>query len=353
MRCATPGDIAGNRGNRLISKEVLMQDKSLARRLSPLMFGFAFLPTIPVTVPPRATKPAPAATAAAQRAADPAPGAVSVSSLAGPQAEVCLASTLCALKDEVRWRTPGWSPSQCQLIADAVQSAAEQHDLSPALIIGVMLNESDLDDKAVSSYERDGKIYAKDGGLMGIRCVFDERGRCKNGFVKGLSFKQIMDPFTNIALGARELAYYRNGGGVEKRTVRLRGADGQIAEKTKNVRCRHATHAYWAHYNHGSRYISQGHPRHYPHRVAVLYYALARALGLSSSELESRPITVVDRGLRPRTADRPVEPRYRALASKIQSVSNVCRSPVTAFRAAPPSHQAKAGQAGLDGAPRS
>ena len=163
---------------------------------------------------------------AAAPASDPAPGRASVSSLAGPPAEACLATTLCALKDEVRWRTPAWSPSQCQLIADAVQSAAEQHELSPALILAVMLNESDLDDKAVSSYERDGAVYAKDGGLMGIRCVFDQRGRCKNGFVKGMTFKNIMDPFTNIALGARELAYYRNGGGVEKRVVRVRGADG-------------------------------------------------------------------------------------------------------------------------------
>jgi hypothetical protein len=300
-----------------------MRDRSvLARRWSPILLGFAFLPSYSSAVPRPAAPPAALPALAAPT--------VSVSSLSGPRADACLASTLCALKDEVRWRTPAWSPSQCQTIADAVQSAAEQHELSPALILGVMLNESDLDEKAVSSYDRDGVVYAKDGGLMGIRCVFDERGRCKNGFVKGLTFKTIMDPATNIALGARELAYYRNGGGVEKRVQRVRGEDGQIEEKTKNVRCRHATHAYWAHYNHGSRYIASGHPRHYPHRVAVLYFAFAKALGLSSVELESRPITVVDRGLRPRTADRPVEPRYRTLFSKIRSVSGVCREPITA-----------------------
>jgi hypothetical protein len=309
-----------------------MPDMSvLVRRLSTLSFGFAFLPSVPGAVMPRAERPAPAALSAASVKA-PASQPVAVTSLAGPAAQACLATTLCALKDQVRWRTPGWTPSQCQQIADAVQSAAEQHDLSPALLLAVMLNESDLDDKAVSSYTRDGVVYAKDGGLMGIRCVFDARGRCKNGFVKGLTFKTIMDPATNIALGARELAYYRNGGGVEKRVVRVRGADGQLTHKTKNVRCPHATHAYWAHYNHGSWYIERGHPRHYPHRVAVLYYALAKALGLPGTELESRAITVVDRGLRPRTADRPVEPRYRMLCSKIQSVSGACRPAITASR---------------------
>jgi Transglycosylase SLT domain len=293
-----------------------------ARRVSAVLFGIAFclsLPGLALTGP--GEPPVEPTTKVLSRL--PAPAA--------PGVEVCLATTLCALKDEVRWRTPAWSPGQCQLYAEAVQSAAEQHGLSPALILAVMLNESDLDEKAVSSYERDGAVYAKDGGLMGIRCVFDQRGRCKNGFVKGMTFKNIMDPFTNIALGARELAYYRHGGGVEKRVVRVRGADGVVAEKTKNVRCGHATHAYWAHYNHGSRYIDRGQPRHYPHRVAVLYYALARALSLPLTELETGRITVVDHGLRPRTADRPVEPRYRALCSKIQAVSGVCRPPVTAF----------------------
>jgi hypothetical protein len=321
----------------------------LARRVSRALVGLAFIPVLPgAGLPPSPGLAAPPV-ASSLRVDGPRPAAsFAPAALTGG---ACLASTLCALKDEVRWGTPAWSSSQCHLIAEAVQSAADQHGLSPALILGVMLNESDLDDKAVSSYSRDGVVYAKDGGLMGIRCVFDGRGRCKNGFVKGLTFKNIMDPFTNIALGARELAYYAKGGGVEKRVTRERGTDGLLVEKTRNIRCRHATHAYWAHYNHGSRYISQGQPRHYPHRVAVLYYALAKALGLPSTELESRPITVVDRGLRPRTADRPVEPRYRTLFSKIQSVGNVCRAPITASWT--PSRAPAPAQSGLDSAPRS
>ena len=295
-----------------------------ARRVVAVPFGIAFCLFLPGVALSGSSGGSSSAPPIVKPAHPPGPAEAS------PQAEVCLATTLCALKAGVRWRTPAWSPSQCRLYAEAVEAVAEQQGLSPALILAVMLNESDLDEKAASAYRRDGVVYAKDGGLMGIRCVFDQRGRCKNGFVKGMTFKNIMDPFTNIALGARELAYYRNGGGVEKRVIRVRGADGKLAEKSKNVRCGHGTHAYWAHYNHGSRYIERGQPRHYPHRVAVLYYALAKALLLPLTELESGHITIVDRGARPRTADRPVEPRYRMLCSKIQAVSGVCRAPVTA-----------------------
>ena len=46
---------------------------------------------------------------------------------------------------------------------------------------------------------------------------------------------------------------------------------------TKDVPCTHANHAFWAHYNHGPRYIDHGPARHYPHRVAVIDHALASA----------------------------------------------------------------------------
>lgn len=268
-----------------------------------------------------------------------------------PSPRACLATTLCALKHQVRWKDQAWSEVECARLADAVQSAADQYRLSPALILAVMMNESDLDEKAVSSYQRDGAVYAKDGGLMGIRCVFDERGRCGNR--QGMSFKKLMDPATNIALGAQALAYFRDGGGVETRTERVRGADGQLVRKTRNVRCRHSNHAYWAHYNHGSRYIDHGDPRHYPHHVAVLYYELARALGLPAPELQTGRITVVDRGLRPRTADRPVEPRYRALCSKIRAVNSVCQAPAVLFGQAAPPRPDLALQSRVDSPPSS
>jgi hypothetical protein len=271
---------------------------------------------------------------------------------AAPAPRVCLTTTLCALKQQVRGKDLPWSEAECQRVAEAVESAAEEYQLSPALIVAVMMNESDLDEKAVASYQRDGKVYAKDGGLMGIRCVFDERGRCGNGFVKGMSFKKLMDPATNIALGARLLAYFRESG-VETRTERVRGASGQVETRTRTVRCRHSNHAYWAHYNHGMRYIDHGEPRHYPHHVAVLYYELARGLGLPAPELQSRHLTVVDRGLRPRTADRPVEPRYRALCSKIRVVNGTCQAPALLFGQAPAPRPDLALQSRVDSPPAS
>lgn len=231
--------------------------------------------------------------------------------------EAKLATTLCALKDSVRWRTRAWTPPMCREIAAAVLTSAAKYRLSPALILGVMINESDLDENALTKYRKAGAVYAQDGGLMGIRCVFDGRGRCANGVVRGLTPRQTVQPARNIALGAQILALARAGDGVEKRVVRHRLPDGRIATSTKLVRCRHQSHAYWAHYNHGSFYISRGSARHYPHRVGVLYYALAQGLGLPHDELFAKQLTVADPGRRPRTADRPVEARFRTLCDKI------------------------------------
>ena len=123
-----------------------------------------------------------------------------------------------------------------------------------------------------------------------------------------------------MAAGARELAYWRSGGAVTKAVVKLRDANGRLRPVFKNVPCRHKDHAYWAHYNHGPFYIAKGHPRHYPHRVAVLDHALASVLNVDAPELRGTAITVHDAGKRRRTADRPLEARYRKLCTQIQAV---------------------------------
>lgn len=252
---------------------------------------------------------APAPPAAAPPAPAPAP--------ATPSQEARLGALLCALKAEVRWKTAVWTPATCNLVARSVLASAARHQLSPALILGVMLNESDLDEKVVTRYHRRGVVYATDSGLMGIRCVFDRRGLCSNGHVRGMQPRAIADIATNIELGARELAYGRDKGGVERKRVRTVLPDGRPAVVTRLLRCKHATHAYWAHYNHGSFYFTRGFARHYPHRVGVLYYAFAQSLDLPADEVTSRPLTIRDPGQRPRTADRPVEPRFRILTTKI------------------------------------
>jgi hypothetical protein len=233
--------------------------------------------------------------------------------------DTCLAQTICAVKERIRWQTPAWTPSQCRRIANAVSESAKRHDLSPSLLLAVMVNESDMNEKASHSYTRNGKVYARDGGLMAIRCMPDERERCTNGNVRGVAWRDLMNPVTNIELGARELAHWRDGGGVLTKTITKRDKQGQRYQVTKNVACPHKTHAWWAHYNHGPRYIDKGYARHYPHRVAVLDHALATVMNTPAPELESGRITIHDPGKRERRADRPLEPRYKKLCEQIMS----------------------------------
>jgi hypothetical protein len=231
----------------------------------------------------------------------------------------CLAQTICSVKEHIRWQTPAWTPSQCRKIADAVSASAKRHDLSPSLLLAVMVNESDMNEKSARSYTREGRIYAKDSGLMAIRCLPDDHDHCTNGNVRGMAFKDLMDPVNNIEAGARELAHWRDGGGVMEKTIVKRDASGHLRREKRLVPCRHKTHAWWAHYNHGPRYIDKGYPRHYPHRVAVLDRAFATVMNTPAPELESGRITIHDPGKRERTADRPLEPRYKKLCSQILS----------------------------------
>jgi hypothetical protein len=255
--------------------------------------------------------------------------AVPGTSVESPSA-TCLATTICEVKDRVRWRTSAWKPEFCERIASAVLEASKRHDVPPSLILAVMINESDMNEKAFRTTVKQGTVYAKDGGLMGIRCIVDKRGHCINGNVRGQAWIDVMDPVKNIDIGARELGHWAHGGGVTNVTVRTRDTDGIMRTKQRQVPCAHRTHAYWAHYNHGPRYIDRGPARHYPHRVAVLYYALARAMNIDTTSLTSMHLTVTDPGKRPRTADRPVEARYQKLCQAIRGVGPVCSERSTA-----------------------
>jgi hypothetical protein len=245
------------------------------------------------------------------------------STLRGSTADSCLANTICSVKEKIRWQTPAWTPSQCRRVADAVATSSRRHGLSPTLLLAVMINESDMNEKASRSYTRDGKVFAKDGGLMAIRCLVDQHDRCTNGDLKGLAWKELMDPETNIELGARTLAHYRDGGAVMAKTIVKVDAAGHRVRTTKEVPCTHQNHAFWAHYNHGPHYIDKGYPRHYPHRIAVLDHALAQVMNVQAPELAKGHITMHDPGKRERTADRPLEPRYKKLCDQILS-STAC-----------------------------
>jgi hypothetical protein len=239
----------------------------------------------------------------------------------------CLAATLCAVKQRVRWRTAPWSTAYCHRIAQSVLQAAEREKLSPALLVAVMINESSLDAYAARATMKGNTLHARDGGLMGIRCILDGSDRCTNGRLRGMRWSEVLKPETNIALGARALAYWRDAGGVVERNTRARGGGGV---RKSYRRCPHQDHAWWAHYNHGERYISRGPARHYPHRIGVLYYALARTMNLDTGPLTTMALSVVDTGRRPRTADRPVEPRHVSLCRSISSIGPVCGETMTA-----------------------
>jgi len=259
--------------------------------------------------PEQAPEPAPAAAADGPTVAPISPG----------HSNACLAQTICAVKEKIRWQTPAWTPSQCGRIADAVAASAKRHDLSASLLLAVMANESDMNEKAARVYTRNGRVYAKDGGLMGIRCMPDEHERCTNGNVRGIAWKDLMNPVKNIELGARELARWRDGGAVMSKTIVKLDASGHRYQVQREVPCDHKTHAWWAHYNHGPRYIAKGYARHYPHRVAVLDHAFATVMNTPAPELTAGRITIHDPGRRERTIDRPLEPRYKKLYSQIMS----------------------------------
>ena len=93
---------------------------------------------------------------------------------------------------------------------------------------------------------------------------------------------------------------------------------------TKNVPCQHKTHAWWAHYNHGPRYIDKGYARHYPHRVAVLDHAFATVMNAPAPELDAGRITIHDLGKRERTRRSPDGSRATRSSSSRSCPSGTC-----------------------------
>ncbi len=236
--------------------------------------------------------------------------------------ETCLAKTLCAIKDRVRWRQPPWSPDLCARLARVSIEEAKRSSISVAIAWAVVVNESDLTADAMREYHKDGRLFAADAGLGGIRCVFDQwelqRGRrvCANRGVRGVAWEEILDSEANLRLVFAYLAYFKDGGGVEL---------NRHGRRMTFAACRHLDHAWWAHYNHGPRYIGQGPARHYPHRIAVIALALSRALGVEAPPELQGPISVVLHREKPRRPDRPVGTRQKRLVSQILAVTGTCR----------------------------
>jgi hypothetical protein len=240
----------------------------------------------------------------------------------------CLATTLCRLQHQVGRHRQLWAAETCRSIAAGLTASATRHQLSPGLLLAVMIQESNLDAHAVRESRPRG-VIARDSGLMGIRCLLDGRGRCTNGLVRGMPWRQVMSPLTNIELGARYLVLYRDGAGRSRVVSRVRQPDGTVRVTTRSVPCRHLDHAYWAHYNHGTHYISHGPARWYPVDVAALYAAIGETLGLDTSELARLGTT---KGLHASTAagDQAAHQRSAQLCGAVHAARPVCAMPAIA-----------------------
>ena len=123
------------------------------RESSPVLPGLAFrvsLPALPCPAPgalPRRPAPRPRDAAGA-----------------GPSQGQLPGDHLCALQDEVRWRTPAWSDGTCRQTADAVHTAARKYTVTGADRRGDAERERP-EREGHLPYYRDGTVYAKDGGL--------------------------------------------------------------------------------------------------------------------------------------------------------------------------------------------
>jgi hypothetical protein len=252
-----------------------------------------------------------------------------------PPADEAFTQTLCAVQHAIRWRTPAWDQAKCRRVAGAFQAAGQRHGLSPALLVAISVNESDLREDAVRETRKEGRVHAQDSGLMGIRCLLSptkrwwrdgrvvprpERGAkfrqaCTNGLVRGMTVKELLVPETNIEVGAAMLARIRDEGVpiLETKIVKEHGRPRMI----RKVRaCQHRNHPWWSHHNWGPKTIESGSSRHYPHRVAVLLYALAAAMDVHEPEL-ARASFVQQPGEKPRKVDKPVGERQRRLFTLI------------------------------------
>jgi hypothetical protein len=244
--------------------------------------------------------------------------------------ESCLAAAVCAVQQRIRWRTAAWEPKFCEQIAHTLLSSSQRYHLSPLLLFAIMINESTMNERAVRLTVKDGALYAKDGGLMGIRCVLDKQGRCKNGDIRGMSWSDVAEPTTNIKIAARQLAYWRDFGGVATRRTVVRDSDGRVRTTMRQVHCPHEDHPFWAHYNHGERYIDHGPARYYPYRVGSLYATLSQALQMDDTQVSAGGLARRAGGSVAWMRDRRVGLRQHSLCRTIMDMGPVCRPPATA-----------------------
>jgi len=218
-----------------------------------------------------------------------------------PNADACFISTLCAIKESVRWRTPKWDETMCNRVGNAILKAEKKHKLPRQLIVSVILNESDMNEQAMRPTLKDDKVVAWDVGLMAPRCRLGKDGKCDNYKSKGLTVGQLMKPEINIEVGTSILANVRD-----------------------TYACPHKNHPWWAHYNWGPKVLDTGAARGYPHRVAVLYKAMATATNTKAPELIGLKLPK-EKGRKQRSVDEPVGKRHKELVAKVLACGGKCQ----------------------------
>lgn len=229
--------------------------------------------------------------------------------------DLCFAETLCAIKESVRWGTPKWEQAMCYRVANAIISAEKEYNIPRDLILAFMINESDMDEKAVRTYENDkGELYAQDGGLLGIRCVLgDDHKHCKNPQAKALRPTDLFKPEVNIRLGAAWL---------------------HTLKTSTDCPNKHKDHPWFAHYNWGSKVFHKGVPRSYPQRIAVLWRAIATTIRVDRPEIDKLRFVQVP-GQKKITIDTPVGKRHRDLVKKIHACAKYTCEPAQLSYLAP------------------
>jgi hypothetical protein len=152
-------------------------------------------------------------------------------------------------------------------------------------LLAIMVNESDMNEKSARSYTRDGKIYAKDGGLMADPLHARRQGAAaRTGTCAASRGKDLMNPRDEHRAGRARARALARGGGVVRTTITegrrqpppLSGQRRTCPVSTRRTAGGRTTTTV-------PRYIDKGYARHYPHRIAVLDHAFATVMNTPSA----------------------------------------------------------------------
>ena len=113
---------------------------------------------------------------------------------------------VCAVQHVIRWKDEPWTDRECEVQAQAFTASGQRWGFNPLQLLAMDIIESDMR----PNVQREDR-GALDVGEMAVRCKLGPDGKCTNRPVKGLTPAQLMDPATNIDMGARILRELHGG----------------------------------------------------------------------------------------------------------------------------------------------